>query len=206
MGAIGRLEAWWGRIPTRSLSDAPASFSAPTERGSAAIAARTMQFIVLEQGFEGARLNTGTMSDLQTFAATLLANFATVRIPRCESLWISSVPNPSPKHRCRLLSRALAGETLIMSCHRQHLQYRLLEQGHRAFFDRLEGGGPDGWRLHFFCRDSAAVKVLNHVGVGVCGPGNAVTFDAEQFVAHRLGQLERVGRLDISDGWWDWDS
>ena len=69
------------------------------------------------------------MSDLQTLAATLLANFATVRIPRCESLWISSVPNPSPKHRYRLLSRALAGETLIMNCHRQHLRYRLLEAG-----------------------------------------------------------------------------
>ena len=69
------------------------------------------------------------MSDLQTLAATLLANFATVRIPRCESLWISSVPNPSPKHRYRLLSRALAGETLIMNCHRQHLRYRLLEPG-----------------------------------------------------------------------------
>ena len=67
-----------------------------------------MEFIVLEQGFEGARLNTCTMSDLQTLAANLLANFATVRIPRCESLWISSVPYPSPKHRYRLLSRALA--------------------------------------------------------------------------------------------------
>ena len=29
-----------------------------------------MQFILLEHGFEGARLNTGTMSNLQTFAAT----------------------------------------------------------------------------------------------------------------------------------------
>ena len=164
-----------------------------------------MQFILLEQGFEGPPINTGTMSDLQTLAATLLANFATVRIPRCESLWISSVPNPSPKHRYRLLSRALAGETLIMNCHRQHLRYRLLEQGHRAFFDRIEGGGPDGWRLHFFCLDRAAVSVLHDVGVGVCGPGNAVTFDPEQFVMHRLGQLERTGRLNTPDGWWDWD-
>ena len=132
------------------------------------------------------------MSDLQTLAATLLANFATVRIPRCESLWISSVPNPSPKHRYRLLSRALAGETLIMNCHRQHLQYRLLEEGHRAFFDRVEGGGPEGWRLHFFCLDPAALSILYDVGVGVCGPGKAVTFDPEQFVMHRVLQLERI--------------
>ena len=165
-----------------------------------------MQFIVLEQGFEGVRLNTGTMSDLPILAAILLANFATVRIPRCESLWISHLPDPSPEHRYRLLARALAGESLIMNCHRQHLQHRLLEQGHRAFFDRIEGGGLDGWRLHFFCRDRAAVSVLHDVGVGVCGPGNAVTFNPEQFVVHRLGQLERTGRLDTPYGWWDWDA
>jgi hypothetical protein len=145
------------------------------------------------------------MSHLPTLAATLLTNFATVRIPRCESLWISSVPNPSPKHRYRLLSCALARETFIMSCHRQHLQHRLLEEGHRAFFDRIEGVGSDGWRLHFFCRDPAAVSVLRNIGVGKFGPGNAVTFDPEQFVMHRLRQLERTGRLDTPDGWWDWD-
>ena len=83
-----------------------------------------------------------------------------------------------------------------MSCHRQHLQHRLLYQGHREFFDRLEGGGPDGWRLHFFCRDRAAIGVLYNIGVGECGPGNAVTFDPEQFVMDRLDQLDRTGRLN----------
>jgi hypothetical protein len=145
------------------------------------------------------------MSDLQTLAATLLANFATVRIPRCESLWISAVPDPSPKHRHRLLSRALARETFIMNCHRQHLQHRLLERGHGAFFDRMEGGGPAGWGLHFFCRDPAAVSVLHGIGVGACGSGNAVSFNPEQFVMHRLRQLERTGRLDTPQGWWAWD-
>ena len=83
------------------------------------------------------------MSDLQTFAATLMLNFATVRIPRCESLWIRPVADPSPpKHRYRLLSRALARQILIMNCHRRHLQHRLLEPGRRAFFDRIEGDGP----------------------------------------------------------------
>jgi hypothetical protein len=159
----------------------------------------------LEQAFEGVSLNTGIMSDLQNLAATLLANFATVRIPRCESLWISAMPNPSPQHRYKFLSRALARETFIMSCHRQRLQYRLLEQGHRAFFDRIEGGGPDGWRLHFFCRDPATVSVLHGIEVGTCGSGNAVSFDPEQFVMRRLRQLERTGRLDTPQEWWDWD-
>jgi hypothetical protein len=142
------------------------------------------------------------MSDLQILAATLLANFTTVRITRCENLWMSAVPNPSPKHLHRLRSRALTRETFIMSCHRQHLQHRLLEQGHRAFFDRAEGGGPNGWRFHFFCRDPTAVTVLYDDGVGVCGPGNAATFDPEQFVMHRLRQLERTGCLDSPHGWW----
>jgi hypothetical protein len=43
-----------------------------------------MQFILLEHGFEGARLNTGTMSNLQTLAASILVNFAIVRIPTLE--------------------------------------------------------------------------------------------------------------------------
>ena len=38
-----------------------------------------------------------------------------------------------------------------MNFHLQHLQHRLFEsEVHRAFFDQIEGGGPDGWRLHFF--------------------------------------------------------
>ena len=53
-----------------------------------------------------------------------------------------------------------------MNCHRRDFQLRLLEQGHRAFFDRIEGGGPDGWRLHFFCRDTAAGQHWYDVGVG----------------------------------------
>ena len=206
MGVIGRLKPIVRTNSRHSPSGAPASLRAPTERGNATTAARTMQLIVLEQGFWGPPINTGTMSDLPILAATLLANFATVRIPRCDSLWISSVPDPSPKHRYRSLARALAGENLIMKCYRQHLQYRLLEEGHRAFFDRVEGGGPDGWRLHFFCLDPEAIGVLYNIGVGKCGPGNAVTFDPEQFVMHRFGQLERTGRLNMPDGWWDWDS
>ena len=177
-----------------------------TDRGNATTATRTIRTIVLEQGFEGARLNTGTMSDLQILATTILANFTTARIPRCESLWTCSIPDPSPKRLHRLRSRALTRETFIMNCHRRHLQHRLLERGHRAFFDRIEGGGPDGWRLHFFCHDTEAVGVLYDVGVGVCGPGSAVNFDAEQFIMYRLCQLERTDRLHSPDGWWDWNS
>jgi hypothetical protein len=143
------------------------------------------------------------MTDLPTLAATLLANFTTVKIPRCEPLW--SWPNPDPWRRrhIKTMSIALAGERLIADCHRHFLRERLLDDGHRAFFDRIEGGGPDGWRLHFFVLDPSAVVLLCGAGVGECGPGDSTSFDAEEFIMRRLRQLERSGRLN-SPGDWCW--
>jgi hypothetical protein len=143
------------------------------------------------------------MTDLAPIAATLLANFVTVRIPRCERLWTWSEPDPSSRLRARLLANALAGETLIGGCHRQWVRGHLLEHGHRAFFDRMVGGGPDGWRLHFFCLDPSAIQLLHDIPVGQCGPGDPVSFDAEKFVMHYLHRLERSGQLATLDKWWD---
>jgi hypothetical protein len=88
------------------------------------------------------------MTDLPTLAATLLANFVTVRTPRRErsGSWLD--PDPSLRRHIESRSIALAGETLIARCHRTCLRGHLLEHEHRAFFDRLEGGGREGWRLH----------------------------------------------------------
>jgi hypothetical protein len=84
------------------------------------------------------------MSDLPTLAATLLANFATVRIPRSTGLWMWPVAETSPKLSVKLMASTVASETLIIRCHRQCLQHQLLEQGYCAFFDCIEGGRPDG--------------------------------------------------------------
>jgi hypothetical protein len=146
------------------------------------------------------------MSDLPTLAATLLANFVTVRIPRLVGLWTSPVAVPWPRHRPSLLPIAIAGESLILRCHRQSLHYRLLEEGHRAFFDRVEGGGPEGWRLHYFCLDPSTLSVLRDIGVGKVDPGDPVRFDPEAFVLCRLRQMERTGHLGRPDRWWDWES
>jgi hypothetical protein len=143
------------------------------------------------------------MTELPTIAATLLANFATVRIPRCERLWTWPVDDPSPRLRTRLLANALTGETLIGSCYRQCVRGHLLEAGYRAFFDRIEGGGTDGWRLHFFCLDPSAIQLLHDIPVGQCGPGDPVSFDAEKFVMHHLRRLQRQGLLGTHDRWWD---
>jgi hypothetical protein len=79
-----------------------------------------------------------------------------------------------------------------------------LDDGHRAFFDRIEGGGPDGWRFHFFCRDPSAVVLLCAARVGEVGPGDPVSFDAKEFVIRRLRYLERTARLDKPNDWWWW--
>ena len=156
--------------------------------------------------FQRRPINTGAMPDLLTLAATLLANFATVRIPRCEGLQTLPVADLWPRLRGKLRASTVAAEMLIIRCHRQCLHHQLLEQGHCAFFDRIEGGGPDEWRLHFFCLDPFALSALRDVRVGEFGPGDPATFDPERFVLCRLRQMERTGHLGRPDGWWDWDT
>ena len=111
MGAIGRPEATVRtRESTRSLPDAPASLPAPLSRVMAFVPARTMEFIVLEQGFEGARLNTGTMSDLQTLVRHLLANFRTIRLP-AEAL--PARPNLQPSDWWAMAKARLAEKRVL---------------------------------------------------------------------------------------------
>jgi hypothetical protein len=143
------------------------------------------------------------MTDLAPIAATVLANFVTIRIPRCERLWTWPMADPSTKLRATLLANALAGENLIVGYQRQGVRFRLLEAGHRTFFDQKEGDGRDGWRLHFFCLDPSGVQLLHDIPVGQCGPGDPVSFDPEKFVLHHLRRLERMGLLGTPDRWWD---
>jgi hypothetical protein len=144
------------------------------------------------------------MTDLSTLAVTLLANFVTIRLRRCEEWWTWPVENPSLELHCKLLQTTLRGQMLTFRCNRQYLRQRLLDDGYRAFFDHLESDGPDGWRLHFFCLDPSAVAPLYDAGLGECGPGAPVRLDAEEFVTQRLSQLERCGRLSRPNDWWWW--
>jgi hypothetical protein len=168
------------------------------------MAAKIIESMVLEQPLERRRINTGDMTDLLTLAAALLNDFATIRLRRCEQLWTWPVLDPPLDLRCKFLEIALRGQTLILGCNRQYLRQRLLDDGYRAFFDRLEGDGPDCWRLHFFCLDPSAIAVLYDAGLGECGPGDPVTLDPEKLVTRRLRQLERCGRLSKPNDWWWW--
>ena len=142
------------------------------------------------------------MTDLMTLAATPLDNFATVRIPRYEPFWTEPEPDLPLEARSRSLAIAMSGEYFIARRHWQNIWLHLLETGHRAFFDRIEGCGSEGWRLHFFCLDPSALVVLHNSGVGVCGRGEARMFNAEEFVMRRLRQLERAGCIDKPEKWW----
>ena len=65
------------REPPRTPSQSPGT----TDRGNDRHTGQNSGRIHLEQSFEGARLNTGIVSDLQTLARHLLANFRTIRLP-----------------------------------------------------------------------------------------------------------------------------
>ena len=114
------------------------------------------------------------MTDLPTLAATLLTNFATVRIPSASG---SGHGRSQTRHSASTsIAVDRVGRSSAWAAIASLLRQHLLDDGHRAFFDRIEGDGPDGWRLHFFCLDPRPVTVLHAAELGECGPGDPVTF------------------------------
>ena len=70
--------------------------------------------MVLQQPLEGRRINTDYMTNLPTIVADLLANFATIRLPRCERLWTWPVSDPSLDLYCKVLE-------ITLGCNRLYL-------------------------------------------------------------------------------------
>ena len=79
-----------------------------------AMVGKIIEIMVLEQPLEGRRLNTDGMTDLPTIAAALLANFATIRLRRCERLWTWPMSDPSLTLYCKVLE-------ITLGCNRQYL-------------------------------------------------------------------------------------
>ena len=144
-----------------------------------------MQFIVLEQGFEGAQLNTGIMSDLQTLASYLLANFRTIRL-RAEALPVQ--PNLEPTDWWAM-AKARRAEKRVVYDLRDRLR-RVLNQHHHRFIDYQEPDAEGGWRFHVFALEEDALAVLEDIDGVRCDPGDPVDFDPEEFVIQRLHELE----------------
>ena len=73
--------------------------------------------------------------------------------------------------------------------HRERLRQGLVQHGYRCFLDRLEPDRDGGWRLHFFVADDAALRLLDELTEGACGPGDTLSFDAEKFVLQHIRYL-----------------
>jgi hypothetical protein len=144
-----------------------------------------MQFIVLEQGFEGVRLNTDTMSDLQTLARHLLANFRTIRLPAETP---SVQPDSQPPDWWAMAKVRRAEKRML--CDLRDGIRRVLNQNRDRFIDCQEPDPEGGWRLHIFVLGEDALALVDGIDGRRCEPGDPVDFDPEEFVIERLRELE----------------
>jgi hypothetical protein len=144
------------------------------------------------------------MTDIPTLLAVLLANFITVQLPRLSP--VQGLLNGSPPtRRNRRLATAARADRLIIQCHRTRIRSILADNGHMQFIDRIEADQSNGWRIHFFCLDEAAVELIADASGGTYGSGSPVTFDPQKFVLARLRNLQRSGKLERQTPWWDTD-
>ena len=150
------------------------------------MAAKNMKIMVLGRLFGAIRLNTDAMTDLPTLAATLVANFLTIRFPTPVDRSGHSTPSHSDWWTTAKTRRA---ERLAVDAYRHQMRRQLIEHGHRRFLDHLEPDPEGGWRLHFFLADDAAMSLLTKASDGECGPGDPAGFDPKEFVAEGLGWL-----------------
>jgi hypothetical protein len=144
-----------------------------------------MEFIVLEQGFGGACINTGTMSDLQTLVRHLLANFRTIRLP-AEAL--PARPNLQPSDWWAMAKARLAEKRVLYNL-RDGIR-RVLKQHRHGLIDHQEPDPDGGWRLHIFVLEEDALPLLDGIDGRRCDPGDPVDFDPEEFVIERLRELD----------------
>jgi hypothetical protein len=149
--------------------------------------------MLLERGFGAARLNTGTMTAHSTLAATLIANFRTIRFPWSDACSMPPAPSHSDWWRTAKARRA---HRLAVDVYRRELRQRLAKNGSHLLLDLLEADPDGGWRLHIFVADDLALSILADISERTCGPGDPVDFDPEEFVMQRIGGL----------GWMDSDS
>jgi hypothetical protein len=127
------------------------------------------------------------MTDLQTLAATLLANFRTIRVaPALDSRsrpYACAAPAWFQEVKMRRTDRR-AAET-----YRDRVRRELVEHGYHRFFHHLEADPGGGWRVHFFVADEPALSILADISEDQCGPGDPVDFDPKHFVTGYLGRL-----------------
>ena len=137
------------------------------------------------QWFLGAGLNTRAMTEIETLANNLLANFRTIRLPADA---LPARPNFSPTDWWAT-TKALRAEKRAVYDLRDRLRHILIEH-RQPFIDRLEPDPEGGWRIHIFVLDEDALALINGTDSWHLGSGDPVDFDPEEFVIERLRELE----------------
>jgi hypothetical protein len=145
------------------------------------------------------------MIDLPALTATMLANFVTVRFPRCEEVWAILEEDLPFDARIRCLGHALRAELFIVRCHRENLRTALLREEHRQFLDYTEGDPVGGWRIHFFLSDVDAMLLIPTFTTGHVGQGDPIGIDPRAFIERRLSCVEKCYRLTGRYDWLDDD-
>ena len=87
------------------------------------------------------------------------------------------------------MAKARRAESRAAYACRDRLRRNLVQHGYHRFLDHLESDPAGGRRLHFFVFDEAALPLLDELTEGLCGPGDPVSFDAEEFVLERIRHL-----------------
>ena len=85
--------------------------------------------------------------------------------------------------------KARQAESRAAYASRDRLRRHLVEHGHHRFLHHLEPDPAGGWRLHIFFADDTAIAILDELTERPSGPGDAVSFDAKEFVAQRVRHL-----------------
>jgi hypothetical protein len=122
------------------------------------------------------------MTDLPTLAATLLANFWTIRFPPTDEYF----PRSQAHWDWWQAAKVRRADRRAVYDYRQRLRYELIAHGHHQFLDHVELGPDGGWRLHFFVAECAAMLLLDSITEGRGGSGDPVSFNPEEFVQEQL--------------------
>jgi hypothetical protein len=122
------------------------------------------------------------MTDLPTLAATLLANFRTIRFPPTEEYF----PRSQAHWDWWQAAKVRRADRQAVYDYRQRIRYELIEHGHHQFLDHVEFGPDGGRRLHVFAADDAAMLLLERITEGRCGAGDPANFNPDEFVQEQL--------------------
>jgi hypothetical protein len=125
------------------------------------------------------------MTDIETLANDLLANFRTFRLPP-EAL--PARPDPEPTDFWAM-AKARRAEKRVLYDLRDRLRRVLIQHRHR-FFDHLEPDPEGGWRIHVFVLDGDALALFDGIDGRRCEPGDPVDFDPEEFVIEQLREVD----------------